>query len=68
MILSTNLDHDIANNGKVISDDIIYQFPEYTFSEARNQSYNQMIQCEFSETGKILLKELAKKIWHYRVF
>ena len=61
VILSTNLDHDIAYNGKVISDDIIYQFPEYTFSEARNQSYNQMIQCEFSEAGKILLKQLAKK-------
>ena len=61
VILSTNFDHDIASNGKVISDDIVYQFPEYTFSEARNQSYNQMIQCEFSETGKILLKELAKK-------
>ena len=61
VILSTNLDHDIANNGKVISDDIIYQFPEYTFSEARNQSYNQMIQCEFSETGKKLLNKLAKK-------
>ena len=61
VILSTNLDHDIASNGKVIYDDIIYQFPEYTFSEARNKSYNQMIQCEFSDTGKILLKELAKK-------
>tara|TARA_B100001059_G_C17803229_1_gene567526 strand:- start:578 stop:1393 length:816 start_codon:yes stop_codon:yes gene_type:complete len=61
VILSTNLDHDIANNGKVISDGIIYQFPEYTFSEARNKSYNQMIQCEFSETGKTLLNKLAKK-------
>ena len=61
VILSTNLDHDIASNGNVISDGIIYQFPEYTFSEARNQSYNQMIQCEFSETGKILLNKLAKK-------
>ena len=61
VILSTNLDHDIANNGKVISDNLVYQFPEYTFSEARNKSYNQMIQCEFSETGNVLLKELAKK-------
>jgi hypothetical protein len=61
VILSTNLDHDIASNGNVISDDIVYQFPEFTFSEARNQSYNQMIQCEFSETGKILLNKLAKK-------
>jgi len=56
VILSSNLDHDIAVNGKVISDNIIYQFPEYTFSEARNKSYNQMIQCEFSEKGQNLLK------------
>ncbi len=61
VILSTNLDHDIASDGEVISDDIVYQFPEYTFSEARNKSYNQMIRCEFSEAGKVLLKELAKK-------
>ena len=56
VILSSNLDHDVAVNGKVISDNIIYQFPEYTFSEARNKSYNQMIQCEFSEKGQKLLK------------
>lgn len=56
VILSSNLDHDVAVNGKVISDNIIYQFPEYTFSEARNKSYNQMIQCEFSEKGQNLLK------------
>ena len=56
VILSSNLDHDVSLNGKVISDNIIYQFPEYTFSEARNKSYNQMIQCEFSEKGQNLLK------------
>ena len=61
VILSTNLDHDISTNGRVISDTITYQFPEYTFSEARNKSYNQMIQCEFSESGKSLLRELKAK-------
>ena len=62
VILSTNLDHDISNNGRVISDTITYQFPEYTFSEAaRNKSYNQMIQCEFSESGQSLLRELKAK-------
>ena len=45
-------------DGQVISDTITYQFPEYTFSEARNKSYNQMIQCEFSESGQVLLKKL----------
>ena len=61
VILSTNLDHDISTNGRVISDTITYQFPEYTFSEARNKSYNQMIQCEFSESGQALLRELKAK-------
>jgi hypothetical protein len=61
VILSTNLDHDIAKDGNVISDTVVYQFPEFSFSEARNKSYNQMIQCEFSEKGKILLDKLAKK-------
>ena len=54
---STNLDQDIAIKGEVISDSITYQFPEYTFSEARNKSYNQMIQCEFSDKGQVLLKK-----------
>ena len=58
VILSSNLDHDIAVKGEVISDRISYQFPEYTFSEARNKSYNQMIQCEFSESGQALLKKM----------
>ena len=61
VILSSNLDHDVSINGKVISDNILYQFPEYTFSEARNKSYNQMIQCEFSEKGQSLLKEQVSK-------
>ena len=61
VILSTNLDHDVANKGEVISDTLTYQFPEYTFSEARNKSYNQMIQCEFSESGQTLLKKLKAK-------
>ncbi len=58
VILSSNLDHDIAIDGQVVSDTITYQFPEYTFSEARNKSYNQMIQCEFSESGQALLEKL----------
>ena len=61
VILSSNLDHDIAIKGKVISDNIIYRFPEYSFSEARNKSYNQMIQCEFSEKGQKLLKIQTSK-------
>ncbi len=61
VILSSNLDHDISIDGKVISDNIIYQFPEYTFSEARNKSYNQMIQCEFSEKGQNLLRVQVDK-------
>ena len=61
VILSSNLDHDVAINGKVISDNITYQFPEYTFSEARNKSYNQMIQCEFSEKGQKLLKDQVNR-------
>ena len=61
VILSSNLDHDVSHNGKVISDTITYQFPEYTFSEARNKSYNQMIQCEFSDSGQALLKKLKAK-------
>ena len=61
VILSSNLDHDIAIDGKVISDTISYQFPEYTFSEARNKSYNQMIQCEFSDKGQALLNKLKSK-------
>jgi hypothetical protein len=60
VILSTNLDHDIAKDGNVISDTVVYQFPEFSFSEARNKSYNQMIQCEFSDKGKALLEKLAK--------
>ena len=63
VILSSNLDHDIAIDGKVISDNIVYQFPEYSFSEARNKSYNQTIQCEFSEKGQNLLKmQLSKNM------
>ena len=58
--MSTNLDHDIAKDGNVISDTVVYQFPEFSFSEARNKSYNQMIQCEFSDKGKVLLEKLAK--------
>ena len=61
VILSSNLDHDIALKGQVISDSISYQFPEYTFSEARNKSYNQMIQCEFSESGQELLKKMKEQ-------
>ena len=43
---------------KVISDTISHQFPEDPFSEARNKSYNQMIQCEFSDKGQALWKNL----------
>ncbi len=61
VILSSNLDHDVAIDGKVISDSVMYEFPEYTFSEARNKSYNQMIKCEFSDKGQNLLKKLSDK-------
>ena len=42
---------DIAYKGKLISDQVIIQFPEYTFSEARSKAYNLSIQCEFSDEG-----------------
>ena len=61
VILSNNMDHDISYNGKIISDTINFQFPTYTFSEARNRSYNTMIQCEFSDEGQKLVRQLAEK-------
>ena len=45
------MDVDIAHKGKLISDQVIIQFPEYTFSEARSKAYNLSIQCEFSKEG-----------------
>jgi hypothetical protein len=51
VILSSNMDTDIAYKGKPISDQVIIQFPEYTFSEARSKAYNLSIQCEFSDEG-----------------
>ena len=61
VILSSNMDTDIAYNDKVISDSIIIQFPEYNFAEARSRAYGLSIQCEFSDEGKINRDKLSKK-------
>ncbi len=61
VILSSNMDTDIAYNNKIISDSIIVQFPEYNFAEARSKAYGLSIQCEFSDQGKINREKLSKK-------
>jgi hypothetical protein len=61
VILSSNMDIDIAYNSKIISDSIIFQFPEYNFAEARSKAYGLSIQCEFSDKGLIARDELSKK-------
>jgi len=61
VILSSNMDVDIAYNNKIISDSIIFQFPEYNFAEARSKAYGLFIQCEFSDKGLIARDELSKK-------
>lgn len=60
VILSSNMDVDIAHQGKLISDTILFQFPEYTFSEARSKAYSLSIQCEFSEEGRLDRDKLQK--------
>tara|TARA_B100001121_G_scaffold105804_1_gene93581 strand:- start:812 stop:1627 length:816 start_codon:yes stop_codon:yes gene_type:complete len=60
VILSSNMDHDIALNGNLISDQIAYQFPEYNFAEARAKEHAQATQCEFSEEGKSDRAKLQK--------
>jgi len=61
VILSSNMDHDVAKNGKLISDQIYMRFPEYNFSEARAHAHNLFTQCEFSNKGQIRTKKLALK-------
>ncbi|MEC7864449.1 MAG: hypothetical protein VX890_00840 [Pseudomonadota bacterium] len=60
VILSSNMDVDIAYQDKLISDSILFQFPEYTFSEARSKAYNLSIQCEFSDEGLLDRDKLQK--------
>jgi len=61
VILSSNMDTDIAYEDKIISDSIIFQFPEYNFAEARSKAYGLSIQCEFSDVGKVNRDKLSKK-------
>ena len=51
VILSSNMDVDIAYQDNLISDSVLVQFPEYSFSEARSKAYGLSIQCEFGEEG-----------------
>lgn len=60
VILSSNMDHDLILNDKLIQDTIYYQFPEYNFAEARAKSYDLFVKCEFSSDGQIQLKKLSK--------
>ena len=59
VILSSNMDHDIAMNKKLISDQIDIRFPDYNFAEARAHSYDLFIMCEFSDEGKARTQKLA---------
>jgi hypothetical protein len=59
VILSSNMDHDVAKNGELISDQIYMRFPEYNFSEARAHAHGLFTQCEFSNEGQIRTKKLA---------
>ncbi len=59
VILSSNMDHDLSKNKKLISDQIYFRFPEYNFAEARAEAHNLFAQCEFSEKGKVRTKKLA---------
>ena len=60
VILSSNMDHDISHNNKLISDEIFFQFPEYNFAEARAKEHARSTQCEFSEQGKLDRAKLQK--------
>ena len=59
VILSTNMDHDIALNKELISDQIYMRFPEYNFAEARAYAFDLFAKCEFSDEGKERTKKLA---------
>ena len=61
VILSSNMDHDVALNRELISDQIYMRFPEYNFAEARAEAHNLFTQCEFSDNGKARTKVLATK-------
>ena len=61
VILSSNMDVDIAYQDNLISDTVLIQFPEYTFSEARSRAYGLTIQCEFGEEGLINRERLQSK-------
>jgi len=61
VILSTNMDHDISHNDMLVSDEILYQFPEYNFAEARAKEHAMSTQCEFSEEGLADRSKLQKK-------
>ena len=41
------MDHDIALNGNLISDQIAYQFPEYNFAEARAMNMLKQLNVSF---------------------
>ncbi|MBT5644187.1 MAG: hypothetical protein HOJ42_03505 [Gammaproteobacteria bacterium] len=61
VILSSNMDVDIAHNNKIISDTIIFQFPAYSYAEARSKAYGLSIQCEFSDKGLAARDTLSRK-------
>ena len=61
VILSSNMDVDIAYQDKLISDVILVQFPEYSFSEARSKAYGLSIQCEFGKDGLAETEKLQGK-------
>ena len=55
------MDHDISHNNVLVSDVILYQFPEYNFAEARAKEHAMATQCEFSEEGLADRSKLQKK-------
>tara|TARA_B100001769_G_C22092154_1_gene589089 strand:+ start:104 stop:919 length:816 start_codon:yes stop_codon:yes gene_type:complete len=61
VILSSNMDVDIAYQDKLISDAVLFQFPEYSFSEARSKAYGLSIQCEFGKEGLVNRDKLQSK-------
>ena len=61
VILSSNMDVDIAHDSKIISDSIVFQFPEYNFAEARSKAFGLSTQCEFSDKGLIARDELSRE-------
>ena len=61
VILSSNMDHDVALNKELVSDQIYMRFPEYNFAEARAEAHSLFTRCEFSDNGKARTKALAAK-------